>query len=174
MVLFWGLLVPSCRSTPYSVVPLRKLDSLSSPFFEQRIHIMNSLIKAIPLFRDMSMMELIFLATYAVMGVWGVAVMVSGYLHLNNEYIVRDLKARLLSLLLLAPFPVAFVLKSIARSAMDKQAYLSTWFMYDMVTLTLCGLTFIGLGIYLSPPDGGPQMATKGEKRSAAQKRGKK
>ncbi|MFO0884346.1 MAG: hypothetical protein U0894_09180 [Pirellulales bacterium] len=42
---------------------------------------------------------------------------------------------------------------------MDKQAYLSTWFMYDMVTLTLCGLTFIGLGIYLSPsrrrpPDG--------------------
>ncbi|MGV3605995.1 MAG: hypothetical protein ACO1RA_06275 [Planctomycetaceae bacterium] len=135
---------------------------------------MNSLIKAIPLFRDMSMMELIFLATYAVMGVWGVAVMVSGYLHLNNEYIVRDLKARLLSLLLLAPFPIAFVLKSIARSAMDKQAYLSTWFMYDMVTLTLCGLTFIGLGIYLSPPDGGPQMATKGEKRSAAQKRGKK
>ncbi|MFO0884347.1 MAG: hypothetical protein U0894_09185 [Pirellulales bacterium] len=54
---------------------------------------MNALLKAIPLFRDMSMMELIFLATYAVMGVWGVAVMVSGYLHLNNEYIVRDLKA---------------------------------------------------------------------------------
>lgn len=135
---------------------------------------MNAILEYIPAIPNMSVMELIFLGTYAVMGVWGVAVMASGYLHLNNEYILRDMKARLLSILLLAPLPIAFVLKSIARSAMDKQAYLATWFMYDMVTLTLCGLTFIGLGIYLSPPDGGPQMATKGEKRSAAQKRGKK
>ncbi len=125
--------------------------------------------------RNMSLIEMVFLASYLVMAVWGAAVMASGYLYITNEYIVRDLKARLLSLLLLIPIPLSMLLKTIAKSAMDKQAFASSWFMYDMCTIAICGMTFLGLGMFLAPPDSGaPQMSSKGEKRTAAQKRGKK
>ncbi len=127
--------------------------------------------------RNMTILEMVFGAAYVFMAIWGFAVVSTGILQISNEYVVRDTKARLVALLLLFPFPVALLLKMAAKSAlkMDKQTYAGSWFMYDMAVIAIFSLAFIGLGMYLAPPDdGNPQMATKGEKKNAAQKRGKK